>query len=208
MVLVGGAFNAGQNEHVCLMAGLNRLWDKPYRSVWERGRDGGGASPGSVGVFVLIEASYHANERGARVYGYIDQICSGREGPQSPDCCIRALAGGLAPGPLHVISGASGIEPQTSEEKNFLDELSTAGLDLAVRSHANVLGWSKDVHFLAGLALAAIAAHRRAFYDPFEQSGYEQPAGGDAQRFLVTATGQWRGAGAALVNSLELTSGH
>lgn len=208
MLLVGGAFNAGTNEHFCLTAGLNRLWDKPYRSVWERGQDGGGACPGSVGVFLVIEASGHAQERGARAYARIDQIRSGREGPASPDCSIRALVNGLTPGPLCVISGASGIEPQTSDERTFLEELSAAGLDLAVRSHANILGWSKDVHFLAGLALAAIAAQRRAFYDPFEQTGFEQPAGESAERFLVTASGQWRGAGAALVSGLANESGN
>ncbi len=202
MFLVGGSFVASANEHLSLMAGLNRLWDKPHRSVWERGGDGSGTIAGSVGVFLVIEASGHAIERGARAYARIDEVRSGRQSADASDYPMRALGTGLAPGPLCVISGASGIEPQTSDERACLGEFSTAGLELVVRSHANVLGWSKDVHFPAGLALAAIAAHRRAIYDPFEDSGFEQPAGVTPERILVTASGQWRGAGAALVSGL------
>jgi 3-oxoacyl-[acyl-carrier-protein] synthase II len=199
LFLVGGAFIAAADENLCVLAGLGRAWKGPWRSVWQRAGEGGGAITGSVGAFLVIESAEHAARRGAPCYGEIERIVSGRDAPGSEACPIRRITGQLTPGPLLVLSGASGIEPQTGAERKSLEELGSRAFAPVVRGFANVLGLAEEAHFPAGLALAAIAARRRAAYDPFDDSGFEEPAQAAPERILVTTCGQWRGAGAGLV---------
>jgi len=199
LFLVGASFLAAADENLCILAGLGRAWKGPWRSVWQRAGAGGGAMAGSVGAFLVIESGEHAERRGAPCYGEIERIVSGRDAPGSDACPIRRVTGELAPGPLLVLSGASGIEPHTGAERQCLEELRSRGFEPAVRGFASVLGLAEEAHFPAGLALAAIAARRRAAYDPFDDSGFEQPARAVPERILVTTSGQWRGAGAGLV---------
>jgi hypothetical protein len=61
---------------------------------------------------------------------------------------------------LAVISGASGVEPTTSEERRFLEGRG----NIAVRATGSHLGHGPEAQFLMNIALAAIAAsHGRLF---------------------------------------------
>ena len=200
LFLVGGSFVAGRNEHLLALAGMKLAWMHAFKPVWQRAGQGGGAILGNVGAFLVIEEAEHAAARGAHAYAAIGEVASGRGGTLQP---VRDAVRSLGPGPLLVMSGASGIEPQTSDERGVLEGLAADGFEPVVRGYASVLGLAAEAHFPAGLALAAIAADRGAAYDPFEGSGFEQPSSLAPDHVLVTTQGQWRGAGAGLLASTE-----
>src|SRR5690606_38218577 len=86
--------------------------------------------------------------------------------------------GSTAPAPGHVYSGASGVEPATSEELEYLAGASTW-------IYGDAIGHGVEAHFPAGVALAAISLDGR------------RGKSVDAQSILVTGTGHWRGEGLA-----------
>jgi 3-oxoacyl-[acyl-carrier-protein] synthase II len=205
LFLVGGALNA-EREDLLLGYELGRyLWSHPFRSVWQRGDAGGGFVPGSAGAFLVLEAREHAERRGGKPYAEVAGVFTDRSRRGAGDVgatltrLTRELAGPLGRGPVPVLSGASGVEPVTTEERAFLDGLARAGLVGAVRAFGTRLGHSVEAHFPLGVALAALALRERALFPPFDASGMEQPFEGEPERILVTGLGHWRGEGLALL---------
>jgi 3-oxoacyl-[acyl-carrier-protein] synthase II len=86
------------------------------------------------------------------------------------------ISGDLAQGPLAVLSGASGAEPATLEELDFLLGLEGEGYRPAIRAYGSRLGHSVEAHF---------------------------PLGGALDRILVTGVGHWRGEGLALIERVD-----
>jgi 3-oxoacyl-[acyl-carrier-protein] synthase II len=109
---------------------------------------------------------------------------------------------GKGRGKVGVLSGASGVEPVTAEELRFLAGLRHRGCDPVVRAWGSVLGHSLEAHFFAGLAMAALAVSKDAFYPPFDMSDVESADGTNPDQILVTAFGHWRGEGLGLVQSV------
>ncbi|MCL4768275.1 MAG: beta-ketoacyl-ACP synthase [Hyphomicrobiaceae bacterium] len=208
LFLVGGALNA-EREDLLLGCELDgALHRGPFRSVWARG-EGGGLVPGSIGVFLVLESEVHAALRGAKAYASLRSIASDRAARRagSTDLGLMRLfdeiAGGLPPGPLAVLSGVSGVEPVTGQERAFLQGLEARGYHPAVRAHGTVLGHALEAHFIAGVALAALAVSRQAYFPPFDVSGVERPLEGAPRQILVTGLGHWRGEGLALVEAAD-----
>jgi 3-oxoacyl-[acyl-carrier-protein] synthase II len=176
--------------------------------VWKRRDNGGGLVPGSVGAFLVLEASRHARDRGAMPYARVSRVVSDRSRRGAGDAAASAarlfgsLKLGSRTGKVGVLSGASGVDPATAEELQFLAGLERRGFGPVVRAWGNVLGHSLEAHFIAGLALAAIAISKEAFYPPFDESEIEKPDRINAQRMLVTLFGHWRGEGLGLVESV------
>jgi len=211
LFLVGGALNA-EREDLLLNYELGRnLWAHPFAPVWQRRAAGGGFVPGSVGAFLVLEARSHAQGRGAKPYARIRTVVSDRSRRGAGE--IRDTAAGLfdrmtarmAPGPLGVLSGASGVEPVTGEELEFLLGLEAEGFHPAIRAYGSRLGHSVEAHFPLGIALAALALSKGQFYPPFEASSVERALDGPLDRVLVTGLGHWRGEGLALVERVEGT---
>jgi 3-oxoacyl-[acyl-carrier-protein] synthase II len=205
LFLAGGALNAERADLLLNFELGHNLWPHQFRSVWERNTRGGGFVAGSVGAFLVLEARENAEARGAAPYARISGIVSDRSGRQ-PDAArdalillLERLAGHLAAGPLAVLSGASGVEPVTAEELEFLVGLEGQGLAPAIRAYGSRLGHSVEAHFPVGIALAALALKAGSFYPPLDTSGVEQPLPGPLQRVLVTGCGHWRGEGLALL---------
>lgn len=211
LFLVGGALNA-EREDLLLNYELGcNLWAHPFAPVWQRRAAGGGFVPGSVGAFLVLEARSHAQGRGAKPYARIRTVVSDRSRRGAGE--IRDTAAGLfdrmtarmAPGPLGVLSGASGVEPVTGEELEFLLGLEAEGFHPAIRAYGSRLGHSVEAHFPLGIALAALALSKGQFYPPFEASSVERALDGPLDRVLVTGLGHWRGEGLALVERVEGT---
>lgn len=209
LVLVGGALNAERED---LLVGYelgHNLWRGPYAPVWGRRRGGGGFIPGSVGAFLLLEARAHAEARAARPYARIVDVVTDRCGRAAGECgstlteLLERFCADVPKGPLPVLSGASGAEPATWEEIEFLDNLPTYGIEPIVRAYGSALGHSVEAHFPAGLAIAALAASHNALPPAQEGSGIERPFAGAVERVLVTGTGHWRGEGLALVEAIN-----
>lgn len=207
--LVGGALNA---ERADLLLGYElggNLWSHPYASVWERHGVGGGFVPGSAGAFLVLEARGHAEARGARAYARVRAVSSARAPRATPDE-IRAslstqfdlMGADLAQGPLAVLSGASGVDPATAEELEFLQGLEGEGYRASIRAYGSRLGHTVEAHFPLGVALAALSLASGRFYAPFDGSGVERGYDGVPDRILVTGVGHWRGEGLALIESV------
>jgi 3-oxoacyl-[acyl-carrier-protein] synthase II len=106
----------------------------------------------------------------------------------------------LPAGPLAILSGCSGVQPQLSEELEFLQGLAQRGISPAIRGVTTVLGSTLEAQFPASVALASLAIYKGAFFDPFDDSGVEQPYTGSAERVLISNWGHWRGESLAVID--------
>ena len=101
-----------------------------------------------------------------------------------------------------MLSGASGVEPATAEELEFLEGLDGDFFMPVVRAYGSRLGHTVEAHFPLGVALGAIAIAQRRFFQPFERHGNVEVPLKDGQpidRVLVTGVGHWRGEGLAII---------
>ena len=205
--LAGGALNAEREDLLLGCEIAHTLATGPYRSVWERAPHGGGLVPGSLGAFLVLEASDHAQSRGAVPYARLSRVVSGRaqRHRETATAAAERLFDELALQPgnedLAVLSGASGVEPVTSEERDFLTGLERRGFRPRVRAWGSLLGHGIEAHVFAGLALAALAVSKGAFYPPFGATEAATDGAAPPERILVTCLGHWRGEALAFVES-------
>lgn len=205
--LVGGALNA-EREDLLLGYELGTyLWPLPHQGVWSRKVQGGGFIAGSMGAFLVLESREHAQARGRTPYASIRGIITDRcrRGPGEVTQTLQALFRGLEipEGPLAVVSGASGVEPVTSEELQFLQGLEDRGHQVAIHAHATHLGHGVEAHFPAGVCLAALALADQRFLEPSSENWVETPFDGSIERILVTGAGHWRGEGLAVLDRVQ-----
>jgi 3-oxoacyl-[acyl-carrier-protein] synthase II len=203
IALVGGAYN-GERKDILLIyefAGMN-LKDR-FAPVWER-RERPGLAVGSLGAFLVLEERSHAQRRGARPVARLTAVAS-RSGRRQPRTVVNALqslweevAPGLRRNEAAVISGATGVEPATSEERAFL--ANHAGL--AVRATGTHLGHGPEPQFPMNVALAALTVSHGALFPPCGTTDFERPMSGPVRQVVVTSVGHWRGEGVALVEAV------
>ncbi|KUO56402.1 MAG: 3-oxoacyl-ACP synthase [Alphaproteobacteria bacterium BRH_c36] len=209
LVLVGGALNA-EREDLLLGYELGcNLWANSYRPVWQRLEAGSGFIPGSAGAFLVVEAREHAEARGAKSYARLKCVVSDRARRSKPGQIRESLDGmfdkvyrGHSPGPIAVLSGASGVAQASAEELAFLDGLDERHFTPVIRAYGSRLGHTVEAHFPLGIALAALALDRGGFYPPYDEGGEVEapfPQAGALDRVLVTGVGHWRGEGLAVM---------
>ena len=210
VVLVGGALNAERKDLLLGYELGHNLWSQPYAPVWQRHDAGGGFVTGSAGAFLVLESSAHAQARGAKPYAKLQAIATDRARRTEPGQIRRALqqlfkrlSADLQPSPIAVLSGASGVEPGTAEERDFLDDLDTEGYAPAIRAFGSRFGHTVEAHFPLGLALAALALSRGEFFPPQEDEAVEDDLTAPLDRIVVTGVGHWRGEGLALLEKVD-----
>ena len=209
IALVGGSQNAERPDLLIIYQfGDINLKDK-YAPVWERGGNGAFAV-GSMGAFLVIEAREHAEKRGAKPLARLSAVVSGRANRQPGT--VAASLGALwdkikdkvKSGRAAVLSGATGVNPATAEEREFLNQHD----DLAVRATGSYLGHGLEPQFPMNVALAAVAVGRGSLFPPCDSTGLERPISGDLsqgllEQVLVTGVGHWRGEALALVERID-----
>ena len=202
--LVGGAYSAPRADMSLLFGFAGSLLQGEPAGVWSRAARGGGMIMGSIGAFLVLESRAHAQQRGARIAALL--------GPVLSDRCNRvpgAIAGtghnlwtriaeALAPGPVGVISGATGVEPATAEERKLLEDVGQ-GRDIQVRASGTLLGHGMEAAVPANVGLAALALYKGAYFAPFEAGTIERAAAAPPEQIVVTSFGHWRGEGMVLV---------
>jgi 3-oxoacyl-[acyl-carrier-protein] synthase II len=203
IVLVGGAHNGERKDLLMLyeFGGFN-LKDR-FVPVWERGPKGGFAL-GSLGAFLVLESRQHAEARGAKGIARLAAVKSERSNrkPGAAKSALEAMWASIAqrlrPGRHAVISGATGVEPATAEERTFL----TDRPDVPIRATGTYLGHGVEPQFPMNVALAALAVSHGSLFPPTSGSGVERPMESALLQAVVTGVGHWRGEGLALVEAL------
>ena len=95
------------------------------------------------------------------------------------------------------MSGASGAEPATAEERAFFAQHA----DIPVRASGTFVGHADEPSFAMNVALAALALSRGSLYPPFDESGVERPMTGQLRQIVVTGVGHAWGEGMALIEA-------
>jgi len=205
IALVGGAYNAERSEVIMHYVLGGKLTHDRHTSVWERAATGGGMELGTIGTFLVLEEKQHALARGAKPFARLTSIAADHN-KRAPGAVTKTLetmwssiARQVKPQNAAVISGATGVEPGTSEERAFLASHS----DLAIRATGTHLGHSLEPQFPANIALAAMALQRGILFSPCDSSGVERPMDAPLRQVVVTGVGHWRGEGIALVEAIE-----
>jgi 3-oxoacyl-[acyl-carrier-protein] synthase II len=200
IALVGASYNCERPDLLMLYEFGKYLLKDRYVPVWERGKSGGIAM-GSLGAFLVIEAREHAEKRGARPLAQLTAVVTDRS-DRKPGATTAVLAklwgkikGKVLSGHAAVLSGATGAEPATGEERAFL--VGHGGL--AVRATGSYLGHGPEPQFPMNVALAAIALGHATLFPPADATGVEQAMIGDLRQVVVTSVGHWRGEGLALL---------
>jgi 3-oxoacyl-[acyl-carrier-protein] synthase II len=205
--LVGGAYIAERADMAMLMEFGHTLWQGDYGSIWSRKDSDGGMIMGSAGVFLVLESQEHAEARGARPYARINKVVSDRCNREPggarkvAEGLLEKVADQIPEGPLAILSGCSGVQPQLSEELDFLSDLSVRGISPAIRGVTTILGNNLEAQFPVNVALASLAISKGAFFDPFDDSGVEQEYSGNPERILISVWGHWRGESLALLDT-------
>ena len=203
IALVGGAQNSERKEMLLLYEFARYNLTGEFRPVWGRGEHPGFAL-GSMGAFLVLESSDHARTRGARPVAKLSAVANARSNRKPGDvtATLGALWDKVAPagvGAGAVISGATGVEPATAEERAFL----VSHPELAVRATGTHVGHGVEPQFAMNVALAAIAVQHGRLFATHDATGFERAAEGALTRALVTSVGHWRGEGLALVERID-----
>ena len=204
LALVGGSHNGEREDLFLLYDAGGHMLRGSFKPVWERGPSGGMVL-GSLGAFLVLEARSHAEARNAKPLARLSAVESERSSrpPGAVSAALARMWQSLMPPPaakgMAVISGATGAEPATGEERAWL----SAVPDMPVRATGSILGHGVEPQFAMNIALATIALGREKLFPPAAGSTVEQAYDGRLDRIAVTAVGHWRGEGIALVEAVR-----
>jgi 3-oxoacyl-[acyl-carrier-protein] synthase II len=203
IALVGAAHNGERADLLILYEfGDYNLSDK-FTPVWAREQNSGFAM-GSAGVFLVMESREHAEARGAKPYARLTKVVADLAQRKQPGAVTRSLESlwprlGIVGDNGNLITGTTGVEPVTSEEKAFLRQHP----GFAVRATGTMFGHTLETQFPLGLALAALSISRGALFPPNDPTGFEVEKSGPPTQIIVMGTGHWQGEGMALVEAVE-----
>ncbi|MFZ0766179.1 beta-ketoacyl-ACP synthase [Bradyrhizobium sp.] len=203
IALIGGSHNGERKDLLVLYEFGDFNLKNKFAPVWARGGSSGFAL-GSAGAFLVIESKAHAEARGAKPYARLTNVVTDRARRQHRGEVMATLETlwsklGKIGDTGAIITGATGAEPATSEERTFL----AAYPDFAVRSTGTIFGHTMETQFPLGLALAALSLSRGALFPPNDPTGLEVEMSKPPTQIVVVGTGHWRGEGMALVEAIK-----
>jgi 3-oxoacyl-[acyl-carrier-protein] synthase II len=201
LALVGGSHNGEREDLLLLYDAGGHMLRGGFRPVWERAK---GMVLGSLGAFLVLEARGHAEARNAKPLARLSGVLSERSDRSAgaiPAVLTRMwqrLVPPPVPAGIAVISGATGAQPASGEERAWLKTLP----DVPVRATSSILGHGFEPQFAMNIALAALALGREKLFPAVDSSGVEREYEGPLERVAVTAVGHWRGEGMALIEAV------
>ena len=152
----------------------------------------------------MLESREHAEARGAKPYAKLTKVVADLAQRKQPGAVTKSLEAmwpklGVAGDSGQLITGATGVEPVTSEEKAFLRQHP----GFAVRATGTMFGHTLETQFPLGLALAALSLSRGALFPPNDPTGLEVEKTGSPDQIVVVGAGHWQGEGMALVEAVK-----
>jgi 3-oxoacyl-[acyl-carrier-protein] synthase II len=203
IALVGAAHNGERTDLLILYEFGDFNLTGKFAPVWARDKNHSGFALGSAGVFLVIESREHAQARGAKPYARLSKVVADLAQRTQPDAVTKSLEAlwsklGVRGDNGGLITGATGVEPVTSEEKAFL----RGHPDLAVRATGTSFGHTMETQFPLGLALAALSISRGALFPPNDPTGLELELTGPPTQIVISGAGHWQGEGMALVEAI------
>jgi 3-oxoacyl-[acyl-carrier-protein] synthase II len=202
IVLIGGSQNGERKDLLVLYEFGDFNLKREFAPVWGRQQNPGFAL-GSAGAFVVLESRTHAMARGAKPFARLTNVVADRSQRRQGGDVKATLEKlwselGNPKGQGAIITGATGIEPATSEERDFLK----AHPDFAVRATGTMFGHTMETQFPLGIGLAALSISRGALFPPNDVSGVEIEMSKPPAQVVVVGAGHWRGEGMALVEAI------
>ena len=203
IALVGAAHNGERLDLLTLYEfGDFNLTDK-FVPVWARENHSGFAL-GSAGAFLVMESREHAEARGAKPYAKLTKVVADLAQRKQPGAVTKSLEAmwpqlGVVTDNGNLITGATGAEPVTSEERAFLRQHP----GFAVRATGTIFGHTLETQFPLGLALAALSISRGALFPPNDTAGFEVEKSEPPTQIVVMGAGHWQGEGMALVEAAK-----
>jgi 3-oxoacyl-[acyl-carrier-protein] synthase II len=202
IALVGAAYNGERPDLLVLYEFGDFNLTGEYTPVWMR-ENRAGFALGSAGAFLVLESREHAEARGAKPYAKLSKVVADLAHRKEPGAVTKSLEAlwrqlGIATDKGTVITGASGAEPATAEEKAFLREHP----GFAVRATGTMFGHTLETQFPIGLALAALSISRGALFPPNDPTGFEVENSEPPTQIVVVGTGHWQGEGMAVVEAV------
>lgn len=202
IALIGAAHNGERKDLLLLYEFGDYNLKTKFETVWARATSSGFAL-GSGGAFLVIESKAHAQARGAKPYARLRNVVADQVRRNAPGQITASLETlwaklGKLGNDAAIITGATGAEPVTSEERAFLGR--HAGI--AVRATGTSFGHTLETQFPLGLGLAALSISRGALFAPNDSTGLEIEMQGPPRQIVVIAAGHWRGEGMALVEAV------
>jgi 3-oxoacyl-[acyl-carrier-protein] synthase II len=203
IALIGGSHNGERKDLMVLYEFGDYLLRNKYTPIWNRAEHPGFAL-GSAGAFIVVESKTHATGRGAKPFARLTSAVADHSQRRERGDVTATLEGlwsqlGKLEGNGAIITGATGAEPVTSEERAFLEK----HRDFAVRSSGTKFGHTMETQFPLGLALAALSLSRGALFPPADSAGMEIEMTQAPTQIVVIGTGHWRGEGMALVEAIK-----
>src|SRR6202049_2642714 len=126
IALVGGSQNGERKDLLVLYEFGDFNLKGKFAPVWARSGNGGFAL-GSAGVFLVIESKAHAQARGAKPYARLTNVGADLAQAEQPGAITKSLEAlwstlGRLNDNAGLITGTTGVESVTSEEKAFLSQ--------------------------------------------------------------------------------------
>jgi 3-oxoacyl-[acyl-carrier-protein] synthase II len=204
IALVGAAHNGERQDLLILYEFGDFNLKGKYAPVWSRDKTHNGFALGSAGAFLVLESREHAEARGAKPYAKLSRVVADLAQRKQPGAVTHSLEAmwpklGLSSDSGYLISGSTGVEAVTSEEKAFLQKHP----GYAVRSTGTIFGHTLETQFPLGLALAALSISRGAMFPPNDPTGFEVEKAGAPNQIVVEGAGHWQGEGLALVEAVK-----
>ncbi|MCL2714461.1 MAG: beta-ketoacyl-ACP synthase [Alphaproteobacteria bacterium] len=204
IALVGGSHNGGRKDLLVQYEFGDFNLKHHFAPVWARA-DHPGFALASAGVFLVLESRSHAEARGARPFARLSTVVADLARRRSQPGALTATLDQLwsrlplSGGKGAIITGATGAEPATAEEREFL----ARHPDFPIRATGTSFGHTIEAQFPLGIALAALSISRGALFPPNDPTGFETEMSHSPTQIVVVGAGHWRSEGMALVEAIS-----